>query len=123
MQKWTDCQKRLVTVGKHGLFRRVREFDFTGLNAEQASQAHNLIGRCLRKEVAFVSTGAEVFYCWVSKEKIYLEVPRRAVNVFRWRITGETFWLKSSSSVLSELAVFVRGVTKQHDVFFHAMLT
>ena len=75
MQKWTDCQKRLVTVGKHGLFRRVREFDFNSLNAEQASQAHNLIGSCLREEVAFVSTGAEVFYCWVSKKKLFGSPP------------------------------------------------
>ena len=75
MQKWTDCQKRLVTVGKHGLFKRVRQFDVTSLNAEQVSQALNVIGSCRREEAAFVSTGTEVFYCWVSKTNLFGSPP------------------------------------------------
>ena len=71
MQKWTECQKRLVTIGKYGLFRRVRAFDITSFNAEQASRALNLIGNCRREQAAFVCTGAEVFYSWVSKISIW----------------------------------------------------
>jgi len=67
LQKWSDCQKRLVTFGKHGLFRRVRAFKLTDLHPELATEALGLIGRYRRKQVSFVSTGAEVFYSWVSK--------------------------------------------------------
>ena len=67
IQKWSDCQKRLATIGKHGLFARVRKFDVTSITEEKASQVLNLIGRCQREKAAFVSPGVETFYCWVSE--------------------------------------------------------
>ena len=56
-----------MTIGKNGLFTRVRKFDVTSITEERASQVLNLIGRCQREKAAFVSTGAETFYCWVSE--------------------------------------------------------
>lgn len=65
-QKWSDCQKRLVTIGEKGLFRRVKTFDINSINRDISSQVLVLIGRYRRDQVAFVSDVADVFYCWVS---------------------------------------------------------
>ena len=67
IQKWSECQKRLKTIGNNGLFARVRNFEVTSITEEKASQVLNLIGRCQREKAAFVSAGAETFYCWVSE--------------------------------------------------------
>ena len=66
-QKWSDCQRCLVTYGKHGLFRRVKTFDVNGFDIELASRVLSLIDCYQREQVSFVSHGAEVFYSWVSK--------------------------------------------------------
>lgn len=62
--KWPDCQKRLVTIGEQGLFRRVKTFDINSINCDISSQVLVLIGRYRRDQVAFVSDVADVFYCW-----------------------------------------------------------
>ncbi|XP_068715927.1 uncharacterized protein [Montipora foliosa] len=61
---WPDCQKRLVTIGGRGLFRRVKTFDINSINRHISSQVLVLIGRYRREQVAFVSDVADVFYCW-----------------------------------------------------------
>ena len=60
------CQKLCNTIGKQGLFRRVKEFDLSALNFEIAASARRILAKYRLDDVQDTSAGAGTFYAWVN---------------------------------------------------------
>ena len=65
LQNWKECQKLCNTIGKTGLFRRVKEFHLEDVHPEIAARGRRILSKHRLDDVKDTSLGAGTFYDWV----------------------------------------------------------
>ena len=65
-QDWKECQKLCNTIGKTGLFKRVKEFNMERLHPQVVTRAVDIVSSYRLDDVRDTSAGAGAFYAWVS---------------------------------------------------------